>query len=62
MDELSLGLALFIVKDMMKLLKQMCDQFGTTILFIEQNVRAALQIADHACVIDRGEIVIYGKA
>lgn len=31
-------------------------------LLIEQNVRAALQIADYACVLDRGEIVIQGKA
>lgn len=31
-------------------------------MLIEQNVKAALQIADHACVLDRGEIVIQGKA
>jgi branched-chain amino acid transport system ATP-binding protein len=29
---------------------------------VEQNVRAALQIADYACVLDRGEIVMQGKA
>jgi branched-chain amino acid transport system ATP-binding protein len=62
LDEPSLGLAPLIVKNMMKLLQQMRNQFGTTILLIEQNVRAALQIADQACVMDRGEMVMYGKA
>jgi branched-chain amino acid transport system ATP-binding protein len=62
LDEPSLGLAPLIVKEMMKLLKQLRDQFSTTILLVEQNVRAALQIADYACVLDRGEIVMRGKA
>ncbi|EZP75529.1 ABC transporter-like protein [Parageobacillus genomosp. 1] len=62
LDEPSLGLAPLIVKEMMKLLKQLRDQFSTTILLVEQNVRAALQIADYACVLDRGEIVMQGKA
>lgn len=62
LDEPSLGLAPLIVKDIMNILKQMKKTFGTTILLIEQNVKAALQIADHACVLDRGEIVIQGKA
>jgi ABC-type branched-chain amino acid transport systems, ATPase component len=62
LDEPSLGLAPLIVKDIMNILKQMKKTFGTTILLIEQNVKAALQIADHACVLDRGKIVIQGKA
>ncbi|AXI38239.1 branched-chain amino acid ABC transporter ATP-binding protein [Bacillaceae bacterium ZC4] len=62
LDEPSLGLAPLIVKDIMNILKQMKKTFETTILLIEQNVKAALQIADHACVLDRGEIVIQGKA
>jgi branched-chain amino acid transport system ATP-binding protein len=62
LDEPSLGLAPLVVKEIMKLLEQLRDQFGTTILLVEQNVRAALQIADYACVLDRGEIVIQGKA
>jgi branched-chain amino acid transport system ATP-binding protein len=62
LDEPSLGLAPLIVKEMMKLLKQLRDQFSTTILLVEQNVRAALQIADYACVLDRGEMVMQGKA
>ncbi|WP_017434741.1 ABC transporter ATP-binding protein [Saccharococcus caldoxylosilyticus] len=62
LDEPSLGLAPLIVKEIMKLLRQLRDQFSTTILLVEQNVRAALQIADYACVLDRGEIMMQGKA
>ncbi|TXK91472.1 branched-chain amino acid ABC transporter ATP-binding protein, partial [Parageobacillus sp. SY1] len=58
----SLGLAPLVVKEIMKLLEQLRDQLGMTILLVEQNVRAALQIADYACVLDRGEIAIQGKA
>jgi len=62
LDEPSLGLAPLIVKDIMTLLEEMRDEFGTTIILVEQNVKAALQIADRACVLDRGEIAMAGLA
>lgn len=62
LDEPSLGLAPLVVKDIMNLLKDMRDEFGTTIILVEQNVKAALQIADRACVLDRGEIAMEGAA
>jgi branched-chain amino acid transport system ATP-binding protein len=62
LDEPSLGLAPLIVKNIMEILKQLKEEFGTTIILVEQNVKAALGIADYACVLERGRIVISGTA
>ncbi|KJE26391.1 ABC transporter family protein [Geobacillus kaustophilus] len=62
LDEPSLGLAPLVVKEIMELLTQLCDQFHTAIILVEQNVRAALQTADEAYVLERGSIVVHGKA
>ncbi len=62
LDEPSLGLAPLIVKDIMNVLRSLCKEHGTTIILVEQNVRAALAIADRASVIERGEIFINGTA
>lgn len=62
LDEPSLGLAPLIVKDIMNILKNLCEEFGTTILLVEQNVKAALKTADRACVLERGEIVLSGAS
>ncbi|RWR10372.1 ABC transporter ATP-binding protein [Siminovitchia fortis] len=62
LDEPSLGLAPLIVKDIMNILDHLRNDFNTTIILVEQNVKAALKVADRACVIERGEIVIKGNA
>jgi len=61
LDEPSLGLAPLIVREIMNILRQLGDQ-GTTILLVEQNARAALRVADRVAVMERGRIVIEGKA
>ncbi len=60
MDEPSLGLAPLIVKDIFDIIKQIHKE-GVTILLIEQNAKAALEIADYGYVIETGEIVLEGK-
>ncbi len=62
LDEPSLGLAPLIVKDIMNILTHLRDQLGTTIILIEQNVKVALKVADRACVMERGQIVVEGEA
>jgi branched-chain amino acid transport system ATP-binding protein len=62
LDEPSLGLAPLIVKDIMQILRKMCDEFHTTIILVEQNVKAALKVADRACVLSHGQIAISGTA
>ncbi len=59
MDEPSLGLAPFLVKEVFKTIRQLHDD-GTTILLVEQNARAALRIADYGYILETGEIVLQG--
>ena len=62
LDEPSLGLAPIIVQEVLGLVKSLRDEYGTTILLIEQNVYASLKISDRAYVIQHGEIVKEGTA
>ncbi len=60
-DELSLGLAPVVVNELMGLLKIIRDQQGITILLVEQNALAALEVADYGYVIENGRIVFAGS-
>lgn len=60
MDEPSLGLAPLIVKDIFDIIKEIHRQ-GVTILLIEQNAKAALEIADYGYVLETGKIVLEGE-
>ncbi|MFJ8511332.1 ABC transporter ATP-binding protein [Lysinibacillus xylanilyticus] len=62
LDEPSLGLAPLIVKDIMIILRRLCDERGVTIILVEQNVKAALKVADRACVLAHGKMAISGTA
>jgi branched-chain amino acid transport system ATP-binding protein len=62
LDEPSLGLAPLIVCNILQNLVKLRDEFETTVILVEQNVRAALKIADRACVLERGEVPILGSA
>ena len=61
-DELSLGLAPVVVNELMNLLKVIRDQQGVTILLVEQNALAALEIANYGYVIENGRIVFAGSS
>jgi branched-chain amino acid transport system ATP-binding protein len=61
-DELSLGLAPVVVNELMNLLRIIRDQQGVTILLVEQNALAALEIADYGYVIENGRTVFAGSA
>ncbi len=61
LDEPSMGLAPLIVREIFSVISQL-NQSGTTILLVEQNAKAALNIAQHACVLETGEIVLEGLA
>ncbi len=60
MDEPSLGLAPLIVKDIFDIIKEIHRQ-GVTILLIEQNAKAALEVADYGYVLETGSIVLQGE-
>ena len=59
-DELSLGLAPIIVNELMNLVKIIRDELRITVLLVEQNALAALEIADFGYVIENGRIVFSG--
>lgn len=59
MDEPSLGLAPLLVKEVFRIIKDIHSK-GMTILLIEQNATAALQIADYGYVLETGRIVMEG--
>ena len=61
LDEPSLGLAPRIVKDIFQIIVEL-RATGVSILLVEQNARAALQVADHAYVMELGAITMQGKA
>lgn len=61
LDEPSLGLAPLIVKDIFRIISQLRSA-NVAVLLIEQNARAALEIADHAYVLERGNISKSGSA
>lgn len=62
LDEPSLGLAPLIVKEVLGIVRDLRDEFGTTVLLIEQNVMASLKIADRGYVISHGEIIKEGTS
>ena len=61
-DELSLGLAPIVVKELMERLRLICRELGLTVLLVEQNAKAALTISDYGYVMESGRVVFYGKA
>ncbi|MFP4512877.1 MAG: ABC transporter ATP-binding protein [Acidimicrobiales bacterium] len=62
LDEPSLGLAPIITQDLFRTLVELKEVSGSTVLLVEQNANLALDIADHAYVLEAGEIVSSGSA
>ena len=61
LDEPSLGLAPLIVKEILHTISNLRST-GVSILLIEQNARAALQISDYGYVLENGEIAVEGHS
>ncbi len=61
LDEPSLGLAPLVVRDIFRIIAQL-RQAGVSILLVEQNARAALEVADHGYVLETGSIGLEGPA
>ena len=59
MDEPSLGPAPLRVKDIFDIIKQI-NEAGVSVLLIEQNAKAALEISDYAYVLETGTVVLEG--
>jgi branched-chain amino acid transport system ATP-binding protein len=59
LDEPSMGLAPVIVDEVFSIIRRL-KQDGITLLLVEQSARRALDVADYAYVMERGEIVVEG--
>ena len=62
LDEPSFGLAPLVVRDIFGILRRINAEQGTTILLVEQNARAALEVADHGYVLEMGSVSLEGEA
>ena len=61
LDEPSLGLAPLIVREIFRIIAGLRER-GVAILLVEQNARAALQVADYAYVLEMGAVAMQGPA
>jgi branched-chain amino acid transport system ATP-binding protein len=61
LDEPSLGLAPLIIKEIFRIISEL-KETGVAILLVEQNARAALQIADYGYVLETGEVSLEGPS
>ena len=62
LDEPSFGLAPLVVREIFAIMRQVRDAEGVGILLVEQNAALALGLADHACLLETGRVVMFGKA
>jgi branched-chain amino acid transport system ATP-binding protein len=62
LDEPSLGLAPLFVQEIFSIVRRINAEAGTTILLVEQNARAAMQVASYAYVMENGRIVMSGPS
>jgi len=61
-DELSLGLAPIIVRQIYEQLRKVGDTLGASMLVVEQNARLALEFASYAYVLESGRVAVSGPA
>ncbi len=61
LDEPSVGLAPLVVREILRVVADLRSR-GTTILLVEQNAKAALQVADRGYVLETGCVVLAGTA
>ncbi len=62
LDEPSFGLAPLIVRELFDILRTINKEEQVRMLVVEQNAAMALNLADHACVIETGRVVLSGRA
>lgn len=62
LDEPSMGLSPLLVKEIFRIIKQINEQEGVSILLVEQNARIALGLSEHGFVMENGRIVLDGPS
>ncbi|MGZ0187038.1 MAG: ABC transporter ATP-binding protein [Alphaproteobacteria bacterium] len=62
LDEPSFGLAPLIVQEIYEIMAQIRDKEGASMLLVEQNANIALNLADHAYLLETGNVVMSGES
>jgi branched-chain amino acid transport system ATP-binding protein len=62
LDEPSFGLAPMVVQDIFRIMRTVNQQDKVSILLVEQNAKLALELADHAYLLETGKVVLGGPA
>ncbi len=62
LDEPSLGLAPFLVAEIFGIIQRVNREHGLSVLLVEQNAMAALEVVSHGYLIERGRIVMHDTA
>ena len=62
LDEPSFGLAPMIVSEVFAILRKLNEEDGTSMLLVEQNATAAIALADHAYLLETGNLIMGGAA
>jgi branched-chain amino acid transport system ATP-binding protein len=62
LDEPSFGLAPLVVQEIFRIMRRINSEAKVSLLLVEQNAALALELADHAYVLETGRIVMSGRA
>jgi branched-chain amino acid transport system ATP-binding protein len=62
LDEPSFGLAPLIVQEIFRIMRRINAEAKVSMLLVEQNAALALDLADHAYVLETGRVVMSGKS
>jgi len=62
LDEPSLGVAPLVVTEIFRVVKEINQRDGVSVLLVEQNARLALELAESACLLETGRVVASGPS
>ena len=62
LDEPSLGLAPLVTREIFRIVRELNEQEGITVLVVEQNAAIALEVAEHAYVLEVGKVAVSGTS
>jgi len=62
LDEPSFGLAPLLVRELFGILHTINEREGVSMMLVEQNAAMALELADHAYLIETGRVVLHGSS
>src|SRR6185503_9206615 len=62
LDEPSLGLAPLVTREIFRIVRTINQEQGVSVLLVEQNASMALELADHAYLLETGRVVMSGPS